>query len=140
MSAGSLALALTAAFTGAALYINLVEQPARMALDDNALLSEWRPSDHRGVALLAGLALAAALLGFVMYFDTHDVVWAIGAVFVMLSWPYTFFAVVPMNNRILALSASEQASAREMVRSWGLLQYGLTAIGVGASAIFLWAL
>lgn len=140
MSAGSLALALTAAFTGAALYINLVEQPARMALDDSALLSEWRPSDHRGVALLAGLALAAAVLGFVMYFDTHDVTWAIGAVFVMLSWPYTFFAVVPMNNRILAVAAGEQASAREMVRTWGLLQYGLTGIGIVASAIFLWAL
>lgn len=140
MSAGSLALALTAAFTGAALYINLVEQPARMALDDNALLSEWRPSDHRGVALLAGLALAAAVLGFVMYFDTHDVTWAIGAVFIMLSWPYTFFAVVPMNNRILAVAAGEQASAREMVRTWGLLQYGLTGIGIVACAIFLWAL
>jgi len=140
MSPGSLALALAAAFTGASLYINLVEQPARMALDDGALLSEWRPSDHRGVALLAGLAFVAALFGFAMFFDTHDVRWAIGALAVMLSWPYTFFAIVPMNNRILAVSAGEPAAAREMVRSWGLLQYGQTAIGAVACAIFLWAL
>ena len=140
MFPGSLALALAAAFTGASLYINLVEQPARMALDDGALLSEWRPSDHRGVALLAGLALVAALLGFAMYFDTHDVRWAIGAVVVMLSWPYTFFAIVPMNNRILAVSSGEAAAAREMVRTWGFMQYGQSAIGAGASAIFLWAL
>jgi len=140
MSSGSLALALAAAFTGAALYINLVEQPARMALDDNALLSEWRPSDHRGVALLAALALVAALCGFAMFFETHDVIWAIGSVFIMLSWPYTFFAIVPMNNRILALAAGEQASARALVQTWGLLQYGLTAIGVVACGIFLRAL
>jgi len=140
MSPGSLALALAAAFTGASLYINLVEQPARMALDDGALLSEWRPSDHRGVALLAGLALAAAVLGLAMFFDTHDVRWAIGALAVMLSWPYAFFAIVPMNNRILAVSSGEPAAARDMVRSWGLLQYGQTAIGALACAIFLWAL
>jgi len=140
MSPGSLALALAAAFTGASLYINLVEQPARMALDDGALLSEWRPSDHRGVALLAGLALTAAVLGLAMFFDTHDVRWAIGALAVMLSWPYAFFAIVPMNNRILAVSSGEPAAARDMVRSWGLLQYGQTAIGALACAIFLWAL
>ena len=140
MSPGSLALSLAAAFTGASLYINLVEQPARMALDDGALLSEWRPSDHRGVALLAGLALAAAVLGLAMFFDTHDVRWAIGALAVMLSWPYAFFAIVPMNNRILAVSSGEPAAARDMVRSWGLLQYGQTAIGALACAIFLWAL
>jgi hypothetical protein len=140
MSSGSLALALAATFTGAALYINLVEQPARMALDDNALLSEWRPSDHRGVALLAALALVSALCGFAMFFETHDATWAIGAVFIMLSWPYTFFAIVPMNNRILALSAGEQGAARGLVQTWGLLQYGLTGLGAVACAIFLWAL
>ena len=90
--------------------------------------------------LLAALALVAALFGFAMYFDTHDVRWAIGAVFIMLSWPYTFFAIVPMNNRILAVSANEPAAAREMVRTWGLMQYGQTAIGAAACAIFLWAL
>src|SRR5271167_2984724 len=53
MISGLIALVFSAAFSGAAIYDNWVEQPARMALDDNALLSEWRPSDSRGVALLS---------------------------------------------------------------------------------------
>ena len=52
---GTFALIFAAAFTGASFYVNWVEQPARLALDDEALLSEWGPSDSRGVALLAGL-------------------------------------------------------------------------------------
>jgi hypothetical protein len=140
MLLGPLALAFAAAFSGAALYINLVEQPARLALDDNGLLSEWRPSDRRGFAMLATLALVAAVLGLATYFETQDVRWLIGALIVIASWPYTFFAMVPMNNRILAVSASEPAAARELVRTWGLLEYGHTAIGIVACAAFLWAL
>jgi hypothetical protein len=140
MLTGSLALAFAAAFSGAALYINLVEQPARLALDDGALLSEWRPSDRRGFAMLATLALIAAALGLGAYFQTQDVRWLIGAIVVIASWPYTFFAMVPMNNRILTISASEPGAARELVRVWGLLEFGETAIGVVACAVFLWAL
>jgi hypothetical protein len=140
MLIGSLALAFAAAFSGAALYINLVEQPARLALDDSALLSEWRPSDRRGFAMLASLALVAAVLGLATYFETQDVRWLIGAILVILSWPYTFFAMVPMNNRILTISAAEPGAARELVRTWGLLEYGQTAIGFVACAAFLWAL
>lgn len=140
MLTGSLALAFAAAFSGAALYINLVEQPARLALDDSALLSEWRPSDRRGFAMLATLALIAAALGLGAYFQTQDVRWLIGAIVVIASWPYTFFAMVPMNNRILTISASEPGAAREFVRVWGLLEFGQTAIGVVACAVFLWAL
>jgi hypothetical protein len=140
MLTGSLALAFAAAFGGAALYINLVEQPARLALDDSAMLSEWRPSDRRGFAMLATLALIAAALGLGAYFQTQDIRWLIGAIVVIASWPYTFFAMVPMNNRILAISASEPGAARELVRVWGLLEFGQTAIGVVACAVFLWAL
>jgi hypothetical protein len=140
MLIGSLALAFAAAFSGAALYINLVEQPARLALDDNGLLSEWRPSDRRGFAMLASLALVAAVLGLATYFETQDVRWAIGAIVIICSWPYSFFAMVPMNNRILAVSANDPGAARELVSTWGLLEYGHTAIGIVACAACLWAL
>ena len=69
MFSGLIALAFAAAFAGAAVYVNIVEQPARLALDDQALLSEWGPSDRRGVALLAAFALAAAVAGFAAYFE-----------------------------------------------------------------------
>ncbi|THD48346.1 MAG: DUF1772 domain-containing protein [Bradyrhizobium sp.] len=140
MPLGSLALALAAAFSGAALYVNLVEQPARLALDDAAMLDEWGPSDRRGVALLATLSLLSAALGLLTYFASQDVRWAIGALIVLLAWPYTLFAMSPLNNQILALAPRDIGAARVLVRQWGLLEYGQTAIGLVATAVYLWAL
>ncbi len=140
MSSGSLALAFAAAFSGAALYVNGVEQPARLGLDDSAILGEWAPSDRRGVALMSGLSLISAVLGLSSYFASGDVRWAIGAIIVILAWPYTFFVMAPVNNQILTLAPRDIGAARALVRQWGLLEYGQTAIGLVASAVFAWAL
>jgi hypothetical protein len=140
MTPGSIALALAAAFFGAALYVNLVEQPARLALDDQAILNEWTPSDRRGVALMLGLSLLSAALGLIAYSASQDVRWAIGALIVILVWPYTVFAMAPLNNQILTLAPRDIGAARALVRQWGLLEYGQTAIGLAACVVYLWAL
>ena len=62
MQAGLFAFGFASAFFGAALYINLVEQPAGLRLGPSAMVREWTPSNRRGF-LLAALALLSAILG-----------------------------------------------------------------------------
>ncbi|MCW2286359.1 hypothetical protein M2323_002379 [Rhodoblastus acidophilus] len=139
MLAGLLAFAFAAAFTGAALYIALVEQPARLALDDSSMIREWAPSDRRGFALLGGLALIGAVAALAAFGQGQDIRWLVGALIAATSWPYFYFIVVPINNRLLA-QAQPQADSRELVRDWGWLEWGLVVIGLAASAVFGWIL
>jgi Domain of unknown function (DUF1772) len=140
MVIGSLALAAAGGLVGAAFYVNYVEQPARLALDDEALAKEWEPSDHRGFVVLAGLALISALFGFIAYRELDDVRWLLGALIVIASWPYTYIAIVPLNNKILALiEGGALHEARGLIKLWGRLEQGLIGIGLAAVLTYAWA-
>ena len=78
MLIGHLALAVAAVFAGAALYINVSEQPARLALDDRSLLPEWKPASKRGTAMQAPLAVGGFLLGLAAWWQAGHIGWAIG--------------------------------------------------------------
>ena len=51
------ALVVAALFTGAAVYVNAVEHPARRHLDPVAALQEWQPAYKRGAAMHRDLML-----------------------------------------------------------------------------------
>ena len=139
MLSGLIALVFAAAFAGAAVYVIWVEQPARLALDEEALLSEWTPSDRRGVALLAAFALAASIAGFIAYFESEDVRWVFGALIIISSWPYAFFVIVPVNVWLYTLPPERARSdVQELMREWGLLEWGQTVIGLVACWFLAW--
>ena len=95
MAIGLLALVLASLFTGAAFYITLAEQPARLALDDRPLLAVWKPSYKRGFNVQGSLAAAAAVAGVLAYVQNGTWLWLAGALAIFINWPYTLIFLIP---------------------------------------------
>jgi hypothetical protein len=139
MLSGLTALVLAAAFAGAAYYVNEVEQPARLTLDDASLLAEWKASYPRGYKMQASLAALSGAFGLVTAWQTQSWLWLIGALLILANWPYTLFMVKPTNDAINAIDKNA-AGARALIVKWARLHGARTALGVLATGIFVWAL
>lgn len=140
MLTGQLALLVAAVFSGAALYINVAEQPARLELDDRSLLTEWKPAYKHGLAMQAPLAIVGFLLGLAAWWQSDHAGWVLGALLMVANWPVTLFAIMPTNNRLMATDpAAAGPESRALIERWGLLHAARTTLGFAASLAFLWA-
>jgi Domain of unknown function (DUF1772) len=140
MMSGLLALTATAIFAGAALYVNVAEQPARLTLKDDALLTEWKPSYKRGAAMQAPLALLGFLLGLIAWWQSSHPGFLMGAILIVAPWPWTLLAIKPTNDALLETEPdSAGALTRMLIVRWGTLHGVRTAMGALATAAYLWA-
>ena len=130
---------LTAAiFAGAALYVNLVEHPARMTLDTRAAVLEWAPAYARGTWMQAPLAVVSFLAGLGAWWSGAGIGWAIAALLIGAVVPFTFLAIMPTNQHLLA-SGRDLASTetRGLLERWAKLHAVLTLLSLAATALYV---
>lgn len=140
MLMGHLALIVAAVFAGAALYINIAEQPARLGLDDRTLLLEWKPAYKRGTAMQTPLAVAGCILELIAWRQTGDIGFLVGAVLMIANWPWTLLGIMPTNRTLMATDpSSAPPQTRALVVRWGALHAVRSALGSLATIAFLWA-
>lgn len=140
MILGPLALTVAALFTGAALYINVAEQPARLGLDDKALLAQWKPSYARGFTMQASLAVIGFVLGVLSWWITGNAMWLVGALVLVANWPYTLLVIMPTNHVLNAIAPQDAGpKSRALIEKWGKLHAVRTALGAAATVLMLLA-
>lgn len=136
---GLVALILATLFAGAAIYILVAEQPARLALTDAALLLQWQESYPRAARMQAGLAVLASLAGAFAFWRARNPIWLIGAALMLANLPFTLTVIAPVNNALLALGAEQAgAASRTLIERWGALhsvRAGLSVLAVAAFAL-----
>lgn len=125
-------------FAGAALYVTLVEHPARLSLGSRAAVHEFAPSYRRGAAMQAPLALVGAVAGIVRWATGGSVGWLVGALALGALVPFTLVVIMPTNKRLLdaTLDAGSEESAT-LLRRWGRLHAVRTVVSVALFAAFV---
>lgn len=135
------ALVCATLFAGAALYITLVEHPARQSLEDAAMLAQWQPSYRRALPIQAGLAVLGGVAGLVTGYQHRDWQMLLGSVVLLANWPFTLFVIMPTNKQLLAMRSQEAGpESRKLLLQWGRLHAVRSALGSVAALLFAAAL
>ena len=138
----SLVAALTAAlFAGAALYVNVAEQPARLKLDTRSAAAQWAPSYMRATWMQAPLALVSLLCGVGAWLMGGGTGWLIAAVLIGLVVPFTLIGIMPTNKSLLLRGRDlDSPETRTLLERWGRLHMVRTALSLVSTVLYLWLL
>lgn len=138
MVLAELATLTTALFSGAAVYITLVEHPARLSCSTQTAITQWRPSYHRATLMQASLAVAGTVLGIAAWLHGDGRVWLVAGLALGLVVPFTLLIMWPTNTRLKnqALDASSE-EARTLLVRWGSLHAVRSALSLVALMLMI---
>lgn len=128
-------------FAGAALYVNVVEHPARMVLETRSAVQQWAPSYKRATLIQAPLALVSLLSGVMAWLLGASIWWLAAALLIGSVVPYTLLVVMPINHKILESDRDlSSVETRELLQKWARLHGVRTTLSLVASVIDVWQL
>ena len=130
-----------ALFTGASIYINLVEHPARVSCGTALAVTEFAPSYRRAAVMQALLAFVSFLSALVAWLIGSEIYWLIGGILIFMVLPFTIIVILPTNKQLLDPSLDKQSQkAGQLLTRWGRLHAVRSMLSLVSLALFLYAI
>jgi hypothetical protein len=126
----------TGLFAGAALYVSLVEHPARMSCDVSVALAEFRPSYKRAAVMQVILALGGAVAAIAAFYFGNGVSSLVAGIVLATAIPWTLIVIMPITRQLMdETRTSETPDTDVLLKKWGRLHNVRTVAGLLALAI-----
>jgi len=128
-------------FTGAALYVALVEHPARMECGTEVAATEFPPSYRRAAVMQVSLAILGFLFSIAAWLTGGDVWWLVSGMVIVSIVPFTVVVIMPTNKQLLDPALDRRSDkTTQLLSHWGRLHTVRTILSILALVIFLYLL
>jgi len=116
------ALLCTGLFAGAAIYISLVEHPARLECGPALAIAEFGPSYRRAAVMQASLAVVGGLAAVAAWAQGGATVVLVAGLLLGAVVPFTLIVIRPTNERLLEAGLDRGSpEAGTLLARWGRL-------------------
>jgi len=127
----------TGLFAGAAIYVSLVEHPARLAGGPALALAEFGPSYRRASVMQASLAVVGCLAAGAAWAQGSATAGLVTGLLLGAAVPFTLIVMLPTNKRLLdAGLAPASPEAEALLARWGRL-HAVRSVLSGAAFLLL---
>jgi len=126
-------------FTGASVYVSIVEHPARMECGVEIATAEFPPSYRRGTILQVTLAAVCLLSSVAAWLAGATFWWVVAGVLQVLVIPFTLIVILPTNRQLLNPALNRlSAQAGQLLARWGKLHAVRSVLSALALLLFLY--
>src|SRR5216684_994798 len=128
-------------FAGAAVYLSLVEHPARMECGMELAATEFAPSYRRATVMQASLAAVGLVSSIAAWLAGASFLWVVAGVLLGSVIPFTLIVILPTNKQLLSPALDRRsAQAGQLLSRWGALHAVRSVLGGAALFLFLYLL
>jgi hypothetical protein len=128
-------------FAGAAIYINLVEHPARMQCGVEIAATEFGPSYRRATGMQATCAALGLLSSIAAWLAGATFWWLVAGILLGSVIPFTLLVILPINKRLLSPTLDRQSVETErLLTRWNALHAVRSVLGGLSLLLFLYLL
>jgi hypothetical protein len=125
-------------FTGASVYINLVEHPARMQCGVEIAATEFAPSYRRATVLQATSAAVGLISSIAVWLAGATFWWLVAGALLGSVIPFTLLVILPTNKLLLSPTLDKRSvEAERLLARWGSLHAVRSVLSGLALLLFL---